>query len=86
MANQVGITSYILSRVTGCLYLFGPGEKEKRNIGLNLRSNRGKGKEAVGFTKRTEGERSEWLYSEALEADLLSYGQVSADLLLIVTS
>ena len=50
------------------------GEKEKRNIGLNLRSNRGKGKEAVGYTKRTEGERTEWLYSEALEADLIAYG------------
>lgn len=54
--------------------IFFAGEKEKRNIGLNLRSNRGKGKESVGFTKRTEGERTEWLYSEALEADLIAYG------------
>ena len=30
LANQVGITSYLLSRITGTLYLFGPGNTFKR--------------------------------------------------------
>merc|ERR1712131_525330 len=73
MANNLGLTSYILSRMTGTLYLHGPGDKEKRNIGLGLRSNRGKGKESSGYTKRVDGDKSEWFYSSKLQDDVEIY-------------
>ena len=49
------------------------GEKEKRNIGLGLRSNRGKGKEASGYTRRVDGEKSEWFYSTKLQEEVWNY-------------
>jgi 5'-3' exoribonuclease 1 len=77
IAQNVGITSYVLSRITGALFVFYQnGEKEqKRNIGLNLRSNKGKGSDVPGFTKRVEsGEgRSEWHYSSDLQESIEKY-------------
>ena len=49
------------------------GDKEKRNIGLGLRSNRGKGKESSGYTKRVDGDKSEWFYSSKLQDDVEKY-------------
>lgn len=69
VAQTIGISSYLVSRITGHFYVQLPGERnQKRNIGLSLRSNKGKGLEAPGFTMRKEEDdnRSEWLYSSAL--------------------
>ncbi|CAG5086426.1 Oidioi.mRNA.OKI2018_I69.PAR.g11207.t1.cds [Oikopleura dioica] len=68
-AQATGISSYMVSRITGHFYVDMPGEKnQRRNIGLSLRSNKGKGMEAPGFTMKKEEEdnRIEWLYSSAL--------------------
>lgn len=59
----------MVSRITGHFYVDMPGDKkQRRNIGLSLRSNKGKGMEAPGFTMKKEEEdnRIEWLYSSAL--------------------
>lgn len=82
MAQNIGVTSYILSRITGVLYIF--DKDQKRNIGLGLRSNRGKGGEVPGFTRRIElGEgKNEWQYSTDLQLCLEQYIEQYPDLIL----
>ena len=84
MAQNIGISSYILSRITGVLYIF--NQDQKRNIGLGLRSNRGKGGEVPGFTRRLEqGEgKYEWQYSSDLQACLENYIDKYPDLIMHV--
>ena len=77
IAQNLGISSYILSRITGVLYVFqqDSGKEKKRNIGLGLRSNRGKGGEVPGYTKRISNDdgKSEWQYSSELQQSIQMY-------------
>ncbi|XP_062844224.1 5'-3' exoribonuclease 1 [Trichomycterus rosablanca] len=74
LASRLGITSYLVSRFSGCIFI-GRGSKknphgeQKANVGLNLKFNK-KNEEVPGYTKRTE---KEWLYSAAVEELLAEY-------------
>lgn len=74
LASRLGITSYLVSRFSGSIYI-GRGSKknpcgeQKANVGLNLKFNK-KNEEVPGYTKRTE---KEWLYSSAVEELLAEY-------------
>ncbi|KAM9845283.1 5'-3' exoribonuclease 1 [Aulostomus maculatus] len=74
LASRLGITSYLVSRFSGSLFI-GRGSKknpcgeQKANVGLNLKFNK-KNEEVPGYTKRTE---KEWLYSAAVEELLAEY-------------
>ncbi|XP_057713871.1 5'-3' exoribonuclease 1 [Corythoichthys intestinalis] len=74
VASRLGISSYLVSRVSGSLFI-GRGSKknpcgeQKANVGLNLKFNK-KNEEVPGYTKRTE---KEWLYSAAVEELLAEY-------------
>ncbi|XP_076652966.1 5'-3' exoribonuclease pacman isoform X2 [Halictus rubicundus] len=64
VAQRLGISSHMLSRVTGTIYVKpnsdDSSQKEiKHNIGLNLKFNR-KNEEIVGYTRKENGH---WLYS-----------------------
>ncbi|XP_012251889.2 5'-3' exoribonuclease 1 isoform X2 [Athalia rosae] len=62
-AQKLGISSHLLSRITGSIYVLqGPREQmehTKRNLGLNLKFNK-KNEEVPGYTKKVNGQ---WLYS-----------------------
>nr|XP_018671298.1 5'-3' exoribonuclease 1 isoform X4 [Ciona intestinalis] len=70
IASNVGITGYLLSRITGSIYIYYP-ETRKWSIGLNLKFTKEKSGIA-GFTKRKD---NEWLYSDAVTKLLLAYKQ-----------
>jgi len=67
-AQQLGITSHILSRITGSIFVMlgareqQPDTASKANIGLNLKFNK-RNEEVAGFTKKAED--NTWLYSSA---------------------
>ncbi|KAK3912768.1 5'-3' exoribonuclease 1 [Frankliniella fusca] len=72
-AQQIGIGSHTLSRITGTVFLI-VGNKQadnpsKINIGLNLKFNK-KNEEVPGFTKK---ENNIWLYSRKAIAVLKEY-------------
>lgn len=72
-AQHIGISSHILSRITGTVFLI-VGNKQadnpsKINIGLNLKFNK-KNEEVPGFTKK---ENNMWLYSRKAIAVLKEY-------------
>ncbi|XP_060573103.1 5'-3' exoribonuclease 1-like, partial [Ruditapes philippinarum] len=75
VAQKVGISSHLLSRLTGTIYVTA-GEAElareqanphKVNVGLNLKFTK-RGEEVPGYTKNTEGQ---WTYSDKV-VDVLS--------------
>ncbi|XP_078266540.1 5'-3' exoribonuclease 1 isoform X2 [Rhinoraja longicauda] len=74
VASRLGITGYIVSRITGSLFI-GRGSKQnplgeqKMNVGLNLKFNK-KNEEVPGYTKKVG---NEWLYSSAVELILSEY-------------
>ena len=63
-AQQLGISSHLLSRITGTMFVLkGPKEAEvdhagKVNIGLNLKNNK-KGEEVCGYTRKSHD--NNWL-------------------------
>ncbi|CAH1774576.1 unnamed protein product [Owenia fusiformis] len=63
IAQRTGISSHLLSRITGTIYLFRGSTdaplEHKLNVGLNLKFNK-KGEEVPGYTKKNDGT---WLYS-----------------------
>ncbi|XP_053379748.1 5'-3' exoribonuclease 1-like isoform X2 [Mercenaria mercenaria] len=68
IAQKIGISSHLFSRLTGTIYVTA-GEEEvareqmhphKVNVGLNLKFTK-RGEEVPGYTKNTEGQ---WTYSE----------------------
>nr|XP_033337296.1 5'-3' exoribonuclease 1 [Megalopta genalis] len=64
IAQRLGISSHLLSRITGTIYVKPTSnnfsqEVIKHNIGLNLKFNR-KNEEIVGYTRKENGH---WLYS-----------------------
>merc|ERR1719400_678915 len=64
-AQQVGISSHLLSRITGSIFIQkGPREVDsdfanRINVGLNLKFNK-KNEEVCGYTKR---DQRGWVYS-----------------------
>ncbi|XP_032684890.1 5'-3' exoribonuclease 1 isoform X3 [Odontomachus brunneus] len=62
-AQRLGISSHLLSRITGTIYVVQALSNEldltKHNIGLNLKFNK-KNEEVPGYTKK---ENNQWLYS-----------------------
>ncbi|KZC09221.1 5'-3' exoribonuclease 1 [Dufourea novaeangliae] len=82
VAQILGISNHLLSRVTGTIYVrpsvpseFGH-EDIKCNIGLNLKFNK-KNEEIVGYTRR---ENNQWLYSYKAVEVLRSYMARSPEL------
>eukprot|EP00092_Neocalanus_flemingeri_P006262 GFUD01006736.1.p1 GENE.GFUD01006736.1~~GFUD01006736.1.p1 ORF type:complete len:1636 (+),score=540.21 GFUD01006736.1:158-5065(+) len=77
-AQKLGISSHILSRVTGTIYIVrGAREQQsdsvsKTNIGLNLKFNK-RSEEVCGFTKKIED--GQWLYSRGCVDILRDYQQ-----------
>jgi len=69
MAQSLKITGYLLSRITGSIYLHLPESDKKRNIGLNLRFC----KECCGIEGYTIRRNKEWLYSPELFEVLKDY-------------
>ncbi|XP_072761689.1 5'-3' exoribonuclease 1 isoform X2 [Anoplolepis gracilipes] len=60
-AQRLGISSHLLSRITGTIYVIQTLKEEvaKYNVGLNLKFNK-KNEEMPGYTRK---ENSQWLYS-----------------------
>ncbi|XP_050453967.1 5'-3' exoribonuclease 1 isoform X2 [Cataglyphis hispanica] len=60
-AQRLGISSHLLSRITGTIYVIQASKEEiaKHNVGLNLKFNK-KNEEMPGYTRK---ENSQWLYS-----------------------
>lgn len=60
-AQRLGISSHLLSRITGTIYVIQASKEEvaKYNVGLNLKFNK-KNEEMPGYTRK---ENSQWLYS-----------------------
>ncbi|XP_012226430.1 5'-3' exoribonuclease 1 [Linepithema humile] len=60
-AQRLGISSHLLSRITGTIYVIQASKEEvaKYNIGLNLKFNK-KNEEMPGYTRK---DNSQWLYS-----------------------
>ncbi|EZA57402.1 hypothetical protein DMN91_008681 [Ooceraea biroi] len=60
-AQRLGISSHLLSRITGTIYVIEASQEElaKHNIGLNLKFNK-KNEEVPGYTRKENGQ---WLYS-----------------------
>ncbi|XP_011642826.1 5'-3' exoribonuclease 1 [Pogonomyrmex barbatus] len=60
-AQRLGISSHLLSRITGTIYVIQPSKDElsKYNLGLNLKFNK-RNEEVPGYTRK---ENSQWLYS-----------------------
>uniref|UniRef100_A0A8C3AX42 5'-3' exoribonuclease 1 n=1 Tax=Cyclopterus lumpus TaxID=8103 RepID=A0A8C3AX42_CYCLU len=69
LASRLGITSYLVSRFSGSIFIAGMHGIHLPNVGLNLKFNK-KNEEVPGYTKRTE---KEWLYSSAVEELLAEY-------------
>ena len=75
-AQQLGISSHLLSRITGTMFVLkGPKEAEldhagKVNIGLNLKNNK-KGEEVCGFTRKSHD--NNWLCKYILAYLLIIY-------------
>lgn len=66
----MGISNYLLSRITGTIFVYYPTNR-KWQIGLNLRFT----KESSGIAGYTKFGNREWLYSEAVEKILVEYLQ-----------
>ncbi|KAF7400707.1 hypothetical protein HZH66_005891 [Vespula vulgaris] len=58
-AQRLGISSHLLSRITGTIYIMQNNINEIVNVGLNLKFNK-KNEEIPGYTKKENGQ---WLYS-----------------------
>ncbi|XP_029664328.1 5'-3' exoribonuclease 1 isoform X1 [Formica exsecta] len=60
-AQRLGISSHLLSRITGTIYVIQASKEEiaKYNVGLNLKFNK-RNEEMPGYTRK---ENSQWLYS-----------------------
>ncbi|XP_039303025.1 5'-3' exoribonuclease 1 isoform X3 [Solenopsis invicta] len=60
-AQRLGISSHLLSRITGTIYVIQASKDElsKYNLGLNLKFNK-RNEEVPGYTRK---ENSQWLYS-----------------------
>ncbi|XP_011256685.1 5'-3' exoribonuclease 1 isoform X2 [Camponotus floridanus] len=60
-AQRLGISSHLLSRITGTIYVIQTSKEEvaKYNVGLNLKFNK-KNEEIPGYTRKENGQ---WLYS-----------------------
>ncbi|KAK2584112.1 hypothetical protein KPH14_006553 [Odynerus spinipes] len=58
-AQLLGISSHLLSRITGTIYIMPHNSQEIINVGLNLKFNK-KNEEIPGYTKKENGQ---WLYS-----------------------
>ncbi|KAF7403530.1 hypothetical protein HZH68_006324 [Vespula germanica] len=58
-AQRLGISSHLLSRITGTIYIMQNNINEIINVGLNLKFNK-KNEEIPGYTKKENGQ---WLYS-----------------------
>ncbi|XP_014226840.1 5'-3' exoribonuclease 1 isoform X1 [Trichogramma pretiosum] len=61
-AQRLGISSHLLSRITGCIFVVScdAAEPGRTNLGLNLKFNK-KNEEVIGFTKKDNN--GAWLYS-----------------------
>lgn len=60
-AQRLGISSHLLSRITGTIYVIQASKEEltKHNLGLNLKFNK-RNEEVPGYTRK---ENNQWLYS-----------------------
>ncbi|XP_054016668.1 5'-3' exoribonuclease 1 [Hylaeus anthracinus] len=79
-AQRLGISSHLLSRITGTIYVkssdeFNP-EETKYNVGLNLKFNK-KNEEVLGYTRKENGQ---WLYSSKAVDLIHSYMAKCPDL------
>ncbi|XP_015189014.1 PREDICTED: 5'-3' exoribonuclease 1 isoform X2 [Polistes dominula] len=61
-AQRLGISSHLLSRITGTIYIAQNNPREVINIGLNLKFNK-RNEEVPGYTKKEYG-YGQWLYSK----------------------
>ncbi|XP_071541169.1 5'-3' exoribonuclease 1 [Panulirus ornatus] len=80
-AQRIGLSSHLLARLTGTVYLVPPSgtlsENETRaklNIGLNLKDNK-RNEEVAGYSRKTQelNEKSIWLYSDQTVETLVEY-------------
>ena len=69
-AKIVGISPYMLSRITGSIYIFYPAQ-QKWNVGLSLKFT----KEKCGIAGFTKRENDTWLYSDALVQVVKAYNE-----------
>lgn len=70
-AQRLGITSHLLSRITGSIFVMvsDPSERKQQNIGLNLKFSK-KNEELPGYTRKVNGQ---WLYSSKSVGLIRSY-------------
>ncbi|XP_068209934.1 5'-3' exoribonuclease 1-like isoform X1 [Palaemon carinicauda] len=82
-AQKVGISTHLLARLTGTVFLLppssdNPGEldmKNRLNIGLNLKNNK-RSEEVVGYTRKVQdanGGKTIWLYSPKTVESIMEY-------------
>ncbi|KAG0722266.1 5'-3' exoribonuclease 1 [Chionoecetes opilio] len=80
-AQRLGISSHLLSRLTGTIFLAPPGSLEememrnKLNIGLNLKNNK-KNEEVNGYSRKVKEpgvEKTTWLYSDKAVEAMIEY-------------
>ncbi|XP_078043775.1 5'-3' exoribonuclease pacman isoform X2 [Augochlora pura] len=81
IAQKLGISSHLLSRITGTIYVKPTSnnlsqEAIKHNIGLNLKFNR-RNEEIVGYTRKENGH---WLYSPKVIKLIRNYMKKYPDL------
>jgi hypothetical protein len=76
LAQRLGISSHLVSRITGTVYIIKGEKKEKAasnaarvNAGLNLKFNK-TNKEVPGYTRKSE---RDWQYSEKVVQQLTDY-------------
>ncbi|XP_065560994.1 5'-3' exoribonuclease 1-like [Artemia franciscana] len=62
LARELGISSHLLSRLTGTVYIV-TGNQKKINVGLNLKNNKLQ-EEVPGWTRKIDGD---WRYSYATQ-------------------
>ncbi|KAI4476699.1 hypothetical protein M0802_014829, partial [Mischocyttarus mexicanus] len=81
-AQRLGISSHLLSRITGTIYIEQDNLKEYINIGLNLKFNK-RNEEVPGYTKKEYG-YGQWLYSKRAIELIRDYMAISDELSNIV--
>ncbi|XP_075211430.1 5'-3' exoribonuclease pacman isoform X2 [Lycorma delicatula] len=88
MAQRLGISSHLLSRITGSIFVVDvePGAStetaQKTNIGLNLKFNK-KNEEVCGYTKKENGQ---WFYSMKAGQLINDYLKIAPDVISYIAS
>ncbi|XP_071945753.1 5'-3' exoribonuclease 1-like [Antedon mediterranea] len=80
LAQRLGISGHLLSRITGTIYVEGDG-KRRINVGLNLKFNR-TNQEIPGFSKK---DKQGWTYSSQVHQILVQYMRMFPELFRVLS-